>query len=85
MYAIKSIKYKKKGNITLVKCKDWIKSFLGVSHINQALNEVQALASLSAMDENPFIVRYYNVWMEEDMVYLVVRLQHFGTVSSFFL
>lgn len=46
---------------------------LGVSHINQALNEVQALASLSAMDENPSIVRYYNVWMEEDMVYLVVR------------
>lgn len=42
--------------------------------MSQAVNEVQALASLSALDENPFIVRYYNVWVEDDLLYLVVRL-----------
>ena len=67
-YEIKSIKYKKKGSSNLLS--DTPK---GVSEMSQALNEVQALASLSVMDDNPFIVRYYNVWMEEDNIYLAVN------------
>jgi hypothetical protein len=43
-----------------------------MSNINQALNEAQALASLSVLDENPFIVRYYSAWIEDDRLYLVV-------------
>ena len=67
-YAVKVIKYKKKGSYH----HSHLLTRLGVSHFGQALNEVQALASLSALDENPFIVRYFNVWMEEDLLYLVV-------------
>lgn len=41
---------------------------------SQALNEAQALASLSALDDNPFVVRYYNAWIEDDKLYLAVRI-----------
>lgn len=43
--------------------------------MSQAINEVQALASLSSIDDNiPYIVRYYNVWIEDETLYIVVIL-----------
>lgn len=61
--------------ITSLKVKYKVKfeiKWLGESHNNQVLKEAQALASLSALDENPFIVRYYNTWVEDGKLYLVV-------------
>jgi hypothetical protein len=37
-----------------------------------SLHEAQALASFSSCDENTFIVRYYNAWIEDERLYLVV-------------
>jgi len=39
----------------------------------QALNEAQALASVTALDENPNVVHYYQAWFEEDNMYLVME------------
>jgi serine/threonine protein kinase len=58
------------GLIYAIKCTS-IK-LRGENNEGQALNEAQALASLSASDENPFIVRYYNAWIEDDKLYLAV-------------
>lgn len=41
---------------------------------NHALNETQALASLTAIDENPNIVRYFSSWVEDEKLFLVVRI-----------
>ncbi len=38
-----------------------------------ALNEAQALASITALDENQNIVRYYQTWFENDHMYLVME------------
>lgn len=43
----------------------------GVSYRSEAINEVHALASLN-LDENPFFVRYFSAWFEEDYLYLMV-------------
>ena len=40
-----------------------------------SLHEAQALASFSSWDENSFIVRYYNAWIEDERLYLVVILK----------
>jgi len=37
-----------------------------------SLNEVQALASLNAVDDNQFIIRYYSSWVEDEKFYLEV-------------
>ena len=44
---------------------------------SQALNEAHALASLSALDDNPFVVRYYNAWIEDDKLYLAVKRSNY--------
>ena len=36
------------------------------------LNEIQALASLTAIEENTNVVRYYHSWVEDEKLYLVV-------------
>ena len=59
------------GLIYAIKCTKV--KYKGTSN-GQAVNEAQALASLSALDENPFVVRYYNAWSEDDRLYLVVNL-----------
>ena len=71
-YAVKTIRYRKKGNSERLENRMLRKNVcLGASHMNQALNEVHALALLS-MDENPFIVRYFYAWFENEFLHLVV-------------
>ena len=41
--------------------------------MEEALHEVFALSALSVAGENPYIVRYYNGWIESDQLYIVVR------------
>ena len=41
--------------------------------MEEALHEVFALSALSVAGENPYIVRYYNGWIEHDQLYIVVR------------
>ena len=43
------------------------------SRKKQALNEAQVLASVTALDENPNVVHYYQAWFEEDNMYLVME------------
>lgn len=74
IYAIKAIRYKKKGKYIFC-CIIIINTNQGVSHIDQAISEIQALASLSMIDENQNIVRYHNVWMEDEMIFLAVHIQ----------
>ena len=50
---------------------------------NQALKEAQALASLSALDDNPFVVRYYNAWIEDDKLYLAVEKSLINDIKPF--
>ena len=38
----------------------------------EAVSEAQALASLNAFDDNPYIVRYFNAWIEDQRLYIVV-------------
>ena len=72
-YAVKSIIYKKKGTFLAKVFPFDNQQLVGVSYMNQAINEVQALASLSSMDDsNPNIVRYYNVWIENETIFIVV-------------
>lgn len=52
--------------------KETFRRFVGKNK-SHALNEAQALASLTAIDENPNIVRYYSSWVEDEKLYLVVR------------
>jgi len=59
------------GLIYAIKCTK--NKFKGQNNLNQALNEAQALASLCALDENPFIVRYYSAWIEDDRLYLAME------------
>ena len=40
--------------------------------ISIAKNEAWALAYLTAVLENPYLVRYYNSWLEGSMLHLVV-------------
>ena len=44
--------------------------------ISIAKNEAWALAYLTAVLENPYLVRYYNSWLEGSMLHLVVDLGH---------
>ena len=41
--------------------------------MSEALNEVHALSSLS-LYENPFVVRYYYAWFEDNLLHLVVLI-----------
>jgi len=59
------------GLIYAIKCTK--NKFKGTGNLHQALNEAQALASLCALDENPFIVRYYSAWIEDDRLYLAME------------
>lgn len=56
IYAIKCTKNRIKGSKT--------------RHLS--LHEAQALAAFSSCDENSYIVRYYNAWIEDERLYLVV-------------
>jgi len=38
-----------------------------------SLNEAKALAIFSNNDENPYIVRFFNAWIESEHLYLVVK------------
>lgn len=51
--------------------KETLKRFVG-SHRVYGLNEIQALASLTAIEENTNVVRYYHSWVEDEKLYLVV-------------
>ena len=48
--------------------------FKGSTILEEALHEVFALSALSVAGENPYIVRYYNGWIENDQLYIVVSL-----------
>jgi len=39
----------------------------------QTLNEAFALASLTSLEDNPHIVRYYHSWVEDDRLYVVME------------
>lgn len=52
--------------------KETFRKFVG-RHRAYGLNEIQALASLTAIEENTNVVRYYNSWIEDDKLYLVVK------------
>lgn len=41
-----------------------------------AINEAMALASLNAVLESPYIVRFYNAWLEDNRLHLVVAKPH---------
>lgn len=41
-----------------------------------AINEAMALASLNAILESPHIVRFYNAWLEDNRLHLVVGNPH---------
>ena len=40
----------------------------------EALQEVFALSALSVCDDNPYIVKYFNGWIEDSKLYIVVLL-----------
>lgn len=40
----------------------------------EALQEVFALSALSVCDDNPYIVKYFNGWVEDSKLYIVVSL-----------
>lgn len=40
----------------------------------EALQEVFALSALSVCDDNPYIVKYFNGWIEDCKLYIVVRV-----------
>lgn len=42
-----------------------------------SLNEAKALAAFSNDDTNPYIVRYFNAWIESDKLYLAVKFKLF--------
>lgn len=41
----------------------------------EALQEVFALSALSVCDDNPYIVKYFNGWVEDSKLYIVVTLE----------
>mmetsp|Transcript_64523 Transcript_64523/g.74101 ORF Transcript_64523/g.74101 Transcript_64523/m.74101 type:complete len:577 (-) Transcript_64523:1673-3403(-) len=43
-------------------------------NMDTILHEAFALAALSVYDENPYIVRYYTAWIEDDRLYMVMEL-----------
>jgi len=45
-----------------------------VVNITEALQEAYALAALSVCSENPYIVRYYRAWEENDQLYIQMEL-----------
>jgi len=53
--------------------KETFRKFVG-RHKVYGLNEIQALASLTAIEENTNVVRYYHSWVEDEKLYLVVSL-----------
>ena len=53
--------------------KETLKKFVG-RHRVYGLNEIQALASLTAIEENTNVVRYYHSWVEDEKLYLVVSI-----------
>lgn len=52
--------------------KETFRKFSG-RHKVYGLNEIQALASLNAIEENINVVRYYNSWVEDEKLYLVME------------
>jgi len=60
------------GLIYAIKCTN-SKLKIENSQNNHVLHEAHALAALSALDENPYIVRYYNAWIEDGKLYLVME------------
>jgi len=60
------------GLIYAIKCTN-SKLKIENSQNNHVLHEAHALAALSALDENPYIVRYYNAWIEDEKLYLVME------------
>jgi len=52
--------------------KETLKKFVG-RHRVYGLNEIQALASLTAIEENTNVVRYYHSWVEDEKLYLVME------------
>lgn len=68
IYAVKCTKNKITGKIRkLITLKK-----IGSESKKALLNEAQALA-LFSKEENPTIVRYYNTWIEDDRLYIVVK------------
>ena len=51
----------------------YITPILAKNSKNISLNEAKALAAFSNHDDNPYIVRYYNAWIESDQLYLAVK------------
>lgn len=43
-------------------------------NIHEALQEAYALAALSVSSENPYIVRYYRAWLENEQLYIQMEL-----------
>lgn len=37
------------------------------------MNEAYALASLTALSDNPYLVRYYSAWVEDRNLYIVME------------
>jgi len=52
--------------------KETFRSFTGKNKV-YGLNETQALASLTAFEDNTNVVRYFNSWIEDDRLYLVME------------
>jgi len=52
--------------------KETFRKFVG-RHKVYGLNEIQALASLTAIEENTNVVRYYHSWVEDEKLYLVME------------
>ena len=76
IYAIKCTKNRIKGKYILLNI--LIKSIkIGTRTKHLSLHEAQALASFSSFDENSYIVRYFNAWIEDERLYLVVKLVKF--------
>ena len=55
--------------------KETFRKFVG-KHRVAGLNEIQALASLTVIEEETNVVRYYNSWVEDEKLYLVVHYLH---------
>lgn len=73
IYAIKCTKNRIKGMIKILQLFHlYLCPFEGTKTKHLSLHEAQALAAFSACDESSYIVRYYNAWIEDERLYLVV-------------
>lgn len=57
--------------------KETIRKFVG-RYKAYGLNEMKALAQLTALEDNADVVRYYHSWVEDDKLFLVVNRIFFG-------